>query len=369
MSGKRRIATATVRGSRKDAERELRRLLRTIDTNEHVDPTRMTVGKWLAQWLDAIRGELSPKSHERYSEIVENYLVPEIGALPILKLTPPHIQTLYNKLATGGRRDGKEGGLSAASRRYVHRVLRSALSRAVEQGVTVRNPADVFRKRLPKVEHKEITTLTESHSAKVLSALTSSYLYAPTLLSLASGMRRGEVLAIRWKNVDLERNTVRIVESLEQTKIGGLRFKPTKTNKMRAVTVPSFAIDELRTLKRRQAETLLAQGIRQTGETLVCGDAEGNPRQPRSVTHAFTHEVARIEGVPRVRFHDLRHSHATQLLLAGVHPKIVQERLGHSTITTTLDLYSHVTQTMQEDAAVKLDGVFRSAISGLRSAK
>jgi integrase len=180
-------------------------------------------------------------------------------------------------------------------------------------------------------------------------------------------MRRGEVLALRWRNVDLDRGTVRIVESLEQTK-KAIRFKAPKTEKARAVTLPTFVTDELRALRRQQAEELLVLGMRQSGETLVCGRADGEPLQPQSLTHQFARLTARIKDVPRVRFHDLRHSHATQLLLAGVHPKVAQERLGHSTITTTLDLYSHVSETMQEDAAARLDTIFRSAITGPKAA-
>src|SRR5262249_26535142 len=150
--------------------------------------------------------------------------------------------------------------------------------------------------------------------------------------------------ALRWKNVDLDRGSLRVMESLEQTKTG-IRFKVPKTDRTRVITLPVFAADELRRLKRQQAEDLLSLGIRQTGETLVCGRADGEPLQPQSLTHQFTRLIGRVRGLPRIRFHDLRHSHATQLLLAGVHPKIAQERLGHASITTTLDLYSHVTET------------------------
>ena len=173
-------------------------------------------------------------------------------------------------------------------------------------------------------------------------------------------MRRGEIFALRWKNVDLVRGSLRVMESLELTKTG-IRFKAPKTDKARAVTLPAFSVDELRRLKRLQAEELLVLGIRQSGETLVCARADGLPLQPQSLTRQFTRLIGRIKDLPRVRFHDLRHSHATQLLLAGVNPKIAQERLGHASITTTLDLYSHVTDTMQSDAAQRLDAAFQLA--------
>jgi integrase len=365
-TGKRRIATATVHGDRRAAENELRRLLHTRDTGEHVDPTRLTVGRWLSQWLKAVREEVSPKSHERYSEIVNNFLVPALGNLQITKLAPSHIQAAYTRWAVEGRLDGKEGGLSPRTRRHIHRILSSALVRAVEQQVLARNPADAFRKRLPKVERREMMTLSTNQSAQLLAAIKHTRVYWPVLLALATGMRRGEVFALRWKNVDLDRTSLRVMESLEQTK-AGIRFKAPKNERTRAIKLPVFAVEELRRLKRQQAEELLMLGVRQTGETLVCARTDGEPLQPQSLTHQFTRLIGRVKDLPRIRFHDLRHSHATQLLLAGVHPKIAQERLGHATITTTLDLYSHVTETMQSDAAEKLDALFKTAIRGSES--
>ncbi|MFZ0108998.1 MAG: tyrosine-type recombinase/integrase [Pseudolabrys sp.] len=133
--------------------------------------------------------------------------------------------------------------------------------------------------------------------------------------------------------------------------------------------MPAFCIEELRRLKCQQGEELLMLGVGQTGETLVCARADGEPLQPQSLTHQFTRLITRIEDLPRIRLYDLRHSHATQLLAAGVHPKIVQKRLGHASITTTLDLYSHVTSTMQGDAAARLDAAFQPAIKVLKAAK
>ena len=359
-NGRRRTATITIRGTQKDAERELRRLLKTIDDGEHVEPTRMVMRDYLNNWLATVREEVSPRTHERYSELVRHFLAAALGNLPIAKLTPSHIQIVYTSLAHGGRRDGKPGGLAARTRRQ-----HSSLARAVEDQLIARNPAAVFKKkRLPKVERHELATLTAQQSATLLDALRHSRVYWPVLIALATGMRRGEVLALRWRNVDLDRGTVAVVASLEQT-CAGLRFKSTKTDKERAVALPGYAIEELRRLKLQQAEELLVLGVRQSGDTLVCGRADGEPLQPRSLTHEFAVLMSRID-LPRVRFHDLRHSAATQLLAIGVHPKIVQERLGHSTIATTMNLYSHVAETMQEEAAAKLDAVLRDAINKAR---
>ncbi len=281
------------------------------------------------------------------------------------KLSAAHLQGAYTTLGTAARRDGKPGSLSPRTRQHIHRVLSVALARAVEQQLMARNPADAFRKRLPKVERREMATLSAEQSAQLLDGLRHSQLYWPVLVALSTGMRRGEILALRWKNVDLDQGLIRVVESLEQTK-AKLRFKAPKTEKARAITLPPFAIDELRRHRREQAEQLLPLGVRQTGETLVCARQDGEPLQPHSLTHQFRRFLGRLNDLPRVRFHDLRHTHATLLLLAGEHPKVAQERLGHASITTTLDLYSHVTRTMQQDAAGRLDAVFRRAINGVR---
>jgi len=360
-TGRRRIATTTFRGDRKAAERELRRLLCTVDAGEHVDSTRMTLGEWLIRWLDTVRQEVSPKSHERYAGIVHNNLIPALGAFHIAKLTTPDIQSAYNDWAIGGRLDGKEGGLSARTRRHLHRVLYSALDRAVEQQVIARNPAAAFKKRrLPKVERKEMLTLNAEQSRRLLDALTHSRVYWPVLIALATGMRRGEILALRWKSVDLLANqfaSLRVVQSLEQTK-KGLRFKPPKNNKPRTITLPLFAVEELRRHKREQAEELLRLGVRQSGDTLICGRFDGEPKSPLALTQEFMRFVGRTKDMPRVRFHDLRHTHATQLLRSGVNIKVISERLGHSSVAITLDLYSHVDLGMQGDAAEKLDAAF-----------
>jgi integrase len=347
VSGKRRFGTATVRGTRKEAEQELVRLLRAVHTGEHVDPSRVTVGDWLGLWIASTRAEVSPKTHERYAEIVRCYLVPALGAIRLQRLTASDIQRGYN---------GFTRTPSPRTRRHIHRILKSALARAVEQQALPRNPAEAL-KRLPKVEAKPIAVLTVEQSTKLLQAIKHTTTYWPVLIALATGMRRGEILALRWKNVELEQGVVRVVGSLEQTRKGGLRFKATKTEKARAVTLPRFAVEELRRWKREQAEGLFAFGVRQKPDTLVCARQDGEPKQPGSLTHEFTYLVGRAD-IPRVRFHDLRHSHATQLLASGVHPKIVQERLGHSTITVTMDLYSHVSETMQSDAAAKLDQAY-----------
>ena len=185
-------------------------------------------------------------------------------------------------------------------------------------------------------------------------------LFIPVLLAVTCGLRRGEICALRWRNVRL----TGAAELAIQTK-AGIREKETKSGRARTVALTTLAIDELRLHKVRQAQELLRLGIRQSDDMYVVAQADGQPLKPNSLTHEFARFIVST-ALPRVRFHDLRHSHATHMLASGIHPKIAQERLGHATVAITLDLYSHVLPGMQADAAVRVDEVLRQALDKRR---
>ena len=182
----------------------------------------------------------------------------------------------------------------------------------------------------------------------------------PVLLAITTGMRRGEITALRWRAIDLVEAQVAVIASAEQT-ASGVREKETKSGRARTVSLTGLALEALRRHKTRQAEELLRLGIRQTDDMHVVAQIDGRSLMPQSLTHEFSRFIAGT-ALPRIRFHDLRHTHATHMLASGIHPKVAQERLGHSTIAITLDLYSHVMPGMQEDAAAKVDATIREAI-------
>jgi integrase len=241
----------------------------------------------------------------------------------------------------------------------MHRIFKQALKHAVRWRILARNPADAVDP--PKVERRKMAALDPAQTVRLLDHFRPTRMYVPVLLGVLCGLRRGEVTALKWSAINLDGAMLAITESTEQTR-KGIRQKETKSGRNRAVALPSFAVEELRRHRARQAEELLKLGVRLSGETHVFAQADGAPIQPNSLTHEFTRLLALAKGLPRVRFHDLRHSHATHLLLNGVRPKFAQERLGHSNVGITLDRYSHVLPGMQEDAAAKVDAALRAAI-------
>ena len=371
-AGKRRQKTVTYRGSKREAEAELADQIAKIKNGGYVEPNKLTVAEYLESWLEnRVKDNTSAKTFERYSEICRNHLVPALGNHKLSKLTPLHIQDCYAEARRQGRRDGN-GGLSARTVLHHHRILRQALKQAVKWRLIAFDPTDAVVAPTPTA--KEVETLDEAQTAAYLEGSEGTALYLPFLLAVTTGLRRGELLALRWKHVDLDRCTLSVVESLEETKEGGLQFKAPKTKgSRRSVTLPSITVGALKRHKVEQAQIRLKLGLGRADDALVYSRVDGSPRSPRSFTQEFTRFVAKFRAetqedwkrpdVPRITFHGLRHSHATQLLKAGIHPKIAQERLGHSTIAVTLDLYSHVTKTMQDDAARMVDNALRVAIN------
>ena len=241
----------------------------------------------------------------------------------------------------------------------MHRILKQALARAVRWQLIPRNPADAVDP--PKVERKDLSTYDLAGTAQVIEALRGTRMLVPTVMAVLCGLRRGEIAALRWRNVDLDGGAVAVVESAEQT-AAGVRYKEPKTGKGRKVSLSATVIEELKAWRVAQAEEMLRLGLPPDGDTFVVTQVDGRPLQPRSITHEWVRLCA-AKGLPRIRFHDLRHAHATHLLGAGVHPKVASERLGHSKVGITLDLYSHVMPGMQDEAACRVDEALRAAMA------
>lgn len=357
-TGKRKRKWHSFTGTKREAQKECARLITAMQGGDYLEPGKETLAQYLDRWLAHIKSQISPRSHERYTELARKNVVPLLGSALLTKLRPEQISAAYAKALASGRRDGT-GGLAPRTVHHMHRILRQALGQAVKWQILARNPADAVDP--PKVERIKMRAFDAHETAVLLAHFRPSRMFIPVVLGALCGLRRGEVTALRWRAVDFVTGHLAIVESTEQTR-AGTRAKETKSGRARRVALPSLALDELRQHRIRQAEELLRIGIRLSDDTHVFAQADGAPVQPNSLTHEFTRILAQSKTLPRVRFHDLRHSHATQMLASGVHPKIAQERLGHSSIAITLDLYSHVLPGMQEDAAAKVDAALRAAI-------
>lgn len=354
-TGRRKTASVNFKGSLRDAHREARRRLGERDLSLHIDANKITMRDYLARWLHARRPSWAPSSYRHYRAIVEHHLVPALGNLYVAKLRPIDLADFYAGLRPHDGRDE----LSARTKRQIHSVLAQALGRAVEDQVAARNPTDTFRRRQPKVEPPEMQIINPAQQLELIEAARGSRIFMPIVLALATGARLGEIVALRWRNVDFDRGLVTISGSISYD-TGTLG--PTKTGKSRQVTLPRFAIEALRRHRVEQAQERLACGVRiDNSDLFICPRVVGDGPSSRSISFGFARLLANMPAsFPGIRFHDLRHSHATQLLREGVHAKVISERLGHSDIGITLRVYAHALPTMQREAADKLDAAFEA---------
>ena len=345
---------------KKHAEKELASLINRLETGNYIKPSKITVALFLEQWLrDYASTNTAPRTFERYSEIVRTHLIPNLGRIALTQLKPEHLQGYYAQELTSGRLNGK-GGLSAQTVKHHHRVLSEALNHAVKWGLLIRNvayavdPPRPVKKEMATIQAEDIPQLLEE--ARKMENGSSIPYYTIFYTALHTGMRRGELLALRWIDAELELMTISVNRSLQILKDGTKIIREPKTpNARRLIAMtPSLAL-QLREHKEYQSALRLLNNKPVQPDDLIFSDLEGQPINPNTVTPAFN-KIAKRTGL-KLRLHDLRHTHATLMLKAGVHPKIVSERLGHSTVAFTLDTYSHVVPGLQEAAAKAFDNL------------
>ena len=353
QTGKKKYQWQSVKGTKKQAEKVLAGLLHRLDTGDFVKPTRRKVGDFLSQWLrDYAWANLSPRTAEGYECVINCHLIPELGSLPLPELTPQHIQQYYTDKLANGRRDGK-GALSTGTVRHHHNVLHHALESAVKWGLLGRNPAHAATP--PRPQRHEMRTLDEDDIHTLLEAAKKTPYYALFYTALYTGMRRSELLALRWSDVDLDLALVSVNRTLHQLQNGTIVFRTPKTAKgRRMVDLPPSAAIVLREHRQQQEAIRTLMGIRLESDDLIFSKPDGKPLIPGTVTHTWI-KLVRRNGLGGIRLHDSRHSHATLMLKAGIHPKVVQERLGHASIQITLDTYSHTVPGLQRAAAARFD--------------
>ncbi len=355
-TGKRKQKSQTFKGTKRDGQRALREILQSLEQGSYVKPNKITLGELLRQWLREYASmNTTDRTQESYSSIVERHLIPSLGRISLSELQAQHIQSYYAEKLNKGRTDGK-GGLSARSVVYHHRILSKALDYAVKMGVVVRNVADVVQP--PRVQRVTMSTLSPKEVTTFLDAAreTDYYVYFATLLY--TGLRRGELLALRWRNLDLDSGKLTVVETAYKLGNGDYIIKEPKTaHSRRTVTLPHSLVELFKVYRTDQELLRIQLGVSLNADDFVFIRPDGSPINPSAVTLAFKRILKRA-GLKGIRIHDLRHTHATLMLKAGIHPKVVSERLGHANIAITLDIYSHVLPGMQEAAVEKFDRLF-----------
>ena len=335
---------------REDVARKLAVALKARQDGLPVPAERQTVAQYLAGWLESTRPSLRPRTWIRYEEYVRLHAIPEVGKVSLSRLSPQHLQRLYASRL--------ESGLSPTTVAHLHAVLHRALYRAARLGLVPRNVAALVEP--PRIKRREMMTLCLEQSNVLLRAAKGDRLEALYVLALTIGMRQGELLALRWRDVDIEGRMIRVTGTMQRTPDGLNIAEPKTASSRRHVAITDRAVDALRRHETRQKEERLRLGEAWEKSELVFANEVGRGIEAGNLIRRSFHPLLERAGLPRIRFHDLRHRAATLMLAGGVHAKVVAEMLGHSQIAVTLDLYSHVTPTLQRQATDTLDALLQA---------
>ncbi|MGZ8408681.1 MAG: tyrosine-type recombinase/integrase [Hyphomicrobium sp.] len=360
-TGERRTAFKTFRGGKRAAQQDLARLIAEAASGNPVAPSKLRVGEFLDRWLEATRPSKSLRTHDWHTYLMQAHIKPALGRLELQKLSALDVQAFIAGL---GRADGK-GALGQRTVRHIIATLSTALRQAVGWGLLRENP--VGRIKLPAMEHQPARALDDDEVSSLLEASEGSALRTPILLAFGTGMRRGELLALRWSDMDFEAGVVTVARALEQSK-AGLRFKSPKTRAgRRKVRLPTSVVAALKAHRLAQAEWRLRLGLGRDDVDLIFPNALGGGWRPQDFSEAFA-RLAKAAGI-RCTFHELRHTHASQLLRDGVPLPAVSGRLGHASPAITLGVYSHAMPGSDEAAALQAESALQKVFGGKPVAK
>ena len=348
-TGKKRYRSEAVVGTRAQAQRRLTELLRELDTGGVPGPSGLTVGEYLAGWLrDISAPAVRPRTLEGYQDHVRAYISPRIGRVPLARLTPNQVQSMESELVRSGGRGGRS--LSPRTVCQTHRVLHKALEDAVRMGLVSRNVCRLVDP--PRFPRHEVRTLAWGEVIRLLEQVDNPLLRTLFLLAVHTGLRRSELCGLEWGDVDLERGVLSVRRGLV-VQASGPRLREPKSGRGRVVVLTEESAEALAGLRDRRSGN---------GDFVFCR-RDGTPLKPDWVTYAFR-RAARRAGFLGLRLHDLRHTHASLMLSEGVHLKVVSERLGHSSVAVTGDIYSHVQPSVQREAVERFGAAWRSGTAG-----
>jgi integrase len=350
VTGKRVQRRVTAK-TKRACEAAVAKLLAEAEDQRIVFDRNMTVSEFAERWLESKDGHVRGATHRRYADLLRLHVLPAIGGLKIRNVDHGQIQRLHTVW--------RKAGLSATSCNHAHFVLHGMLQQAVQWRVLANNPCKLVK--APRRAKPEITAWREDEVLRFLVAARDTPLEPLWILALCTGMRRGELLGLMWSDIDFDHAELSVRRTLSRGRGNSLELGTPKTRSAaRSIALPALAMQHLRQLRASQGEMRhLAGDAWQQGQ-FVFTDALGRPLQVNALQRQFT-SVIDAAGVTRIRIHDLRHTNATVLLAQDVHAKVVQERLGHSSIGMTIDTYSHVLPHMQQQAAEVLDATFSMA--------
>ncbi|HUV43536.1 MAG TPA: site-specific integrase [Dehalococcoidales bacterium] len=351
--GKRRRYFETIHSTRKsDAQKRLNELLVSVEKGLYAPPGRLTLAEHLKNWLDGyVRVNCSIRTLDAVQSIVEHHLIPTLGHTQLKHLHPQAIQAYYGKACEH---------LSARTVHYHHRILNQSLKYAVRQGYLGRNPCELVDP--PKPRKRLMRTLTPSELEILLENASSNQFYPVIYTAVSTGLRQTELLGLMWRSIDLDYLSISVSQVLYKRR-GVCQFNEPKTSHSRrgVSMTPKLALF-LREYKLERECLYQQLGKELTLDSLVFANAEGKPLDPGVLTHNFA-RIAKRAGLENVRFHDLRHTFASLMLLRKAKPKVISEALGHASVAFTMDTYSHIIEGMQEDAMALLDEVLPAGVN------
>ena len=354
--GKRVRVTRRVRGSKAEANRQLRALISEIELGTHVKPTKLTLADFLTdQWLPVHRLAVRPTTFHTDVAYIDRYITPRIGGVVLSNISREHIQGLYSTLLTSGGRN--RTSLSPGTVRKVHQILRQALGAAVRWELIPRNVVELVDP--PALLHKTVRVLQPAEIDALLFELdkSSPWAVAPAMLAFHTGLRRSEILGLAWSDVDTDRGTVSVRQGYHRLDDGSSETLAPKSKRgRRLVPLTGSSLKMLHEHRERAERDAILLGRELEPDDFIFAGFDREPYRPDSLSAAFRRAAIRAE-LHGVHFQVARHSHASLLLAAGVHPKVVSERLGHASVAFTLDTYSHVMPGLQEAAAEALDQI------------
>ncbi len=358
--GKRRQKWHGSYRTRREAEAARAKIVTDLNTGTYTEPTRVTFGEYLTSaWLPAMRSRVKPTTWDSYRRNIELHVLPRLGRRKIQRLAATELNALYGELLANGNQK-TTGGLSPKTVRYVHTTVHRALADAVDSGLITRNPASSAKPPRPRAAASpEMATWTAQELSTFLDSARDDRLYPAIHLAAMTGMRRGEVIGLRWQDVDLDRCRVAVRHTFVLVD-NAIRSSTPKNHQARVIDLDRATCDVVRQHQQRLIEEEAAWGRGYEESNLVFTREDGSPIHPGSFSEAFG-RLVRQSGCPKVRLHDLRHTHATLGLAAGVPVKVMSERLGHESPGFTLKQYAHVIPGMGADAAETIAGMIADA--------